>query len=165
LDESRSLTVVPRQPSVFLAADAFTARTPGLADCGSGGIIGVHPTALNADGSLNSCTNRAIAGSAVTVFLNGMISGVAGEAPAPVTAQVGGNTETAVAVPVTVSAGANGVLAVNVPIPPADSNTALISLQAGGVAVREPVLVIWTRPGPATLTDPVPSSGQERIHR
>jgi len=75
------------------------------------------------------------------------------------------NTETPVQVPVTVSAGANGVLAVNVPIPTADSNTALISMQAGGIAVREPVLVIWTRAGPASLTGPIPAFGQQRVHR
>jgi len=165
LDESRSLTVVPQQPGVFLAADAFSTPTPGLAYCGSSGIVGVHPTALNADGTLNTCTNRAAAGSAVTVFLNGMISGVAGAVPAPITAQVGGETEVAVAVPVTVSAEANGVLAVNVPIPLADDSSAQISLQAAGVAVREPTLVIWTRPAPADLLDPVPALGQKRVER
>jgi hypothetical protein len=101
---------------------------------------------------------------AVTVFLNGMITGVADAAPAAVTAQVGGDTETALAVPVTVSA-ANGVLAVNVPIPPADDNFALVSLQAGGVAVREPTLVIWTRPGPQELPVAVPAFRQKRVQR
>jgi hypothetical protein len=47
-------------------------------------------------------------------------------------------------VSVTTSPNANGVLAVSVPVPANGRTFAQISLQAGGLPVREPTLVIWT---------------------
>lgn len=74
LDETRTVAVAPRQPSVFLTAEALAGAQPSC-----GGSDGVAPTALalNADGSLNSAGNPAAAGSIITIFLNGVPPGTA----------------------------------------------------------------------------------------
>lgn len=72
VSESYYLAVVPRQPSYFLAAATFSGTIFDLATCNSQSIAGIQPLALNADGSLNTCTNSAAPGSAVTVFLDGV---------------------------------------------------------------------------------------------
>jgi uncharacterized protein (TIGR03437 family) len=72
LSETRTLGVVERQPSIFLTAAGSQSSFPGYSVCGGMVVIGVAAVALNADGTLNDCTNPAVAGTTVTVFLNGL---------------------------------------------------------------------------------------------
>ncbi len=72
VSETRTLDVVERQPAVFLSPAAFGSPFPGYTVCGGMVAIGEAAAALNADGTLNDCTNPAIAGSIVTVFLDGL---------------------------------------------------------------------------------------------
>lgn len=71
ISQARTVTVAPEQPSVFLSAAAFRSPIEGYAVCGDATVAGAPALALNEDGTLNSCTNPAKAGSTVTVFLNG----------------------------------------------------------------------------------------------
>jgi uncharacterized protein (TIGR03437 family) len=75
VSESYILAVVARQLSVFLSADNFGGPVFGQLSCNGASYAGVHPLALNADGSVNTCANPARAGSAVTLFLNGLGAG------------------------------------------------------------------------------------------
>jgi uncharacterized protein (TIGR03437 family) len=72
LDETRTLAVVPEQPSVFLNVDALEGTASSCS-----GTDGPAPAAvaLNADASLNSPSNPAAMGSMVTIFLNGVAPG------------------------------------------------------------------------------------------
>jgi len=60
--------VVASQPASFLSA-------VGYAACGSIPTTSLSPLASNADGTLNSCSNPAVAGSLVQVYLNGVGAG------------------------------------------------------------------------------------------
>jgi uncharacterized protein (TIGR03437 family) len=72
VSESYTLAVVERQPSVFISASAFSQPLFDSAACNGQSISGLQPLALNADGTQNSCSNPAAAGSVVTIFLNGL---------------------------------------------------------------------------------------------
>src|SRR5579863_7395217 len=72
LSETLTLGVVPRQPTVFLTSAALGSLFPGYTVCGGVVAFGVAAVARNADGTLNDCTNPAIAGSTVTLFLNAL---------------------------------------------------------------------------------------------
>src|SRR5258706_16332763 len=71
LRDTRAMGVLDRQPVIFLSPAAFESPLPGWSTCGTQQAFGQSALALNADGTLNSCTNPATAGSTVTVFLNG----------------------------------------------------------------------------------------------
>ena len=71
VSETRTLGVVARQPAVFLSQAAFASPFPGWSTCGGAAAFGQAALALNADGTVNDCTNPATAGSVVTVFLGG----------------------------------------------------------------------------------------------
>jgi uncharacterized protein (TIGR03437 family) len=71
VSETRTLGVVERQPAIFLSLAALLSPLPGYSTCGTTEGLGQAGLALNADGTLNDCTNPATVGSAVTVFLNG----------------------------------------------------------------------------------------------
>ncbi|MGP0076645.1 MAG: hypothetical protein ACLPWF_32415 [Bryobacteraceae bacterium] len=136
LDETRTLAVVAQQPSVFLTDEALGGVTsPCYGPDGSApGAV-----ALNADGSLNSASNPAAAGSTVTIFLNGVapgaaVTGSANDNPAKFTAS---------------SEAHEGALAVSFQIPQGNAQAptpgvTLTALQAGGVAVRENVVAVCT---------------------
>jgi uncharacterized protein (TIGR03437 family) len=72
LTERKIVSVVQRQPSVFLAPDALLSDVPGYFYCGNTFSRAQHALALNADGTLNTCSNAALAGSTVTIFMNGL---------------------------------------------------------------------------------------------
>lgn len=145
---SRDFTVAPIQPSVFVNA--------GYASC-QGTITNWQlAVALNADGTVNSCSNPAVSGSTVTLFLNGL--GLAGGtpasgavAPSPATLinppfNVSGTTS-AESVPGTI----NGVWSVRVEVTPAipfnQSNLApfLVAFTNGDVVALNSV-VLWAKP-------------------
>jgi uncharacterized protein (TIGR03437 family) len=71
VSESRTLGVVQRQPAIFLSPSALLSPIPGWSLCGTSAAFGQAAMALNADGTLNDCSNPATAGSPVTVFLGG----------------------------------------------------------------------------------------------
>jgi uncharacterized protein (TIGR03437 family) len=138
-------SVVPSQPSAFVQAVSYAA-------CGYEIRESLLPVALNADGSVSGCGNKAPRGTFVTVFLNGLglagghpVTGAIGttsEAP-PVSATASFSTEP---VPVTADAGAiNGVWQAQIAIPLAWSGPSLqFTLTVNGVAVRDS-LVLWLK--------------------
>ena len=63
---------MPRQPSVFLRAGRRRSAAPGFFTVMMASARNQHALALNADGTLNACTNGAMPGSKVTIFINGM---------------------------------------------------------------------------------------------
>lgn len=137
--QGRTLVVVPEQPSIFLTAGALEG---GALACGPPGSGTVRPAALalNADGTFNSPANPAIAGSAMTIFLNGVAPG----------ATLTGTTQTSYGItsvkfaPGTPPAN-NGALPVTFAAP-ATTNYALVQLQAGGTAARETSVAVCVQP-------------------
>jgi uncharacterized protein (TIGR03437 family) len=139
LDETRTLAVVPQQPSVFLTA-ATLAGT--MASC----FIGAPPeaAALNANGSLNSLENPAAPGSTVTIFLNGVAPGTA----------LTGDADNSINNPITFTPqpGSNGgALPVTFQIPQNASGTIALSMWAGGTpftgtAIRETDFAVCVSP-------------------
>jgi uncharacterized protein (TIGR03437 family) len=137
--------VVPSQPSAFVQA-------VGYATCGYEIRESLLPVAVNADGSVSGCGNKAPRGTLVNVFLNGLglagghpVTGAIGttsEAP-PVSATASFSTEP---VAVTADAGAiNGVWQAQIAIPLGWSGPSLqFTLTVNGVAVRDP-LVLWLK--------------------
>jgi len=134
LDETRTLAVVPQQPSVFLTDEALAGT---LSPCNGPDGTAPAAVALNADGSLNSASNPAAVGSRVTIFLNGVPSGAA----------VTGFANDSV-VPFTAASGSNeGALPVTFQIPPINAQAptngvTLTALQAGGRLARESVVAV-----------------------
>ena len=153
VSEGRTLAVAARQPSIFLSPAALTSGYSLLSECGGKLLFGQTAVALNADGSLNDCTNPAAAGSVVTVFLNGVgpvtpafETGAIASAPAvPLSPSLepGPFTGTTVISTTTVLGAITGVVQVQVRAgtPPALFNGASLA----GVPLRERVIEIWTR--------------------
>lgn len=71
VSETHTLAVVERQPSIFLSPAALLSQQPGYSTCGSQILFGQTAVAINADGTLNDCSNPAVVGSVVTVLVNG----------------------------------------------------------------------------------------------
>jgi uncharacterized protein (TIGR03437 family) len=84
--------------------------------------------ALNSDGTVNDCTNPAVAGSMVTVFLNGF--GVV--TPALATGVIGGGPAVSLAPSLDPFTGTTVIATKSLP-------------GHHGVALRERVILIWTR--------------------
>jgi uncharacterized protein (TIGR03437 family) len=138
-------SVVPSQPSAFVQAVSYAACNGEIRES-------LLPVAVNADGSVSGCGNKAPRGTLVNVFLNGLglagghpVTGAIGatsEAP-PVSATASFSTEP---VAVTADAGAiNGVWQAQIAIPLAWSGPSLqFTLTVSGVAVRDS-LVLWLK--------------------
>ena len=145
LMEREKIAVLPRQPSVFLAQDTVLAAVQGFFYCGDGLSRNQHALALNADGTLNTCSNGARPGSKVTIFMNGI-----GQTQP---AQATGATNPAPPVKLTPGVTGSGILSTTTS-PGAISGVAQVQLQAtstgflevaptvAGVPAREPI-VIW----------------------
>ena len=73
LSETYTLGVVQRQPALYLAPATIASRFTSYTECGGATVFGVAAAALNADGTINDCTNPAPAGSMVTLFVNGWV--------------------------------------------------------------------------------------------
>jgi uncharacterized protein (TIGR03437 family) len=135
LDETRTVAVVPQQPSVFLTADALAGT---ISSCSGPDGSAPAAVALNADGSLNSAGNPAAADSTVTIFLNGVgpgaaLTGFANDSTATFTSAATGSNE--------------GALRVSFQMPPVNaraptSGVTLTALKAGGTPVRESVVAV-----------------------
>jgi uncharacterized protein (TIGR03437 family) len=72
VSEQYYLAVAASRPSIFVGAAGFGGPLFDRWTCNGQTISGIQPLALNSDGTLNSCANRAAAGSTITVFLNGL---------------------------------------------------------------------------------------------
>ena len=146
VSESYILAIVERQPSVFLAASAFSQPIFDSAVCNGQTVSGLQPLALNADGTQNSCANPAVSGSTVTIFLNGLgvtnlapATGVISSSALAITPAAGSGTHL---LPTATLPGSIASIAqVQIPV----SSTGSIALQVGTFLVRGPGILIWVR--------------------
>src|SRR5581483_3140113 len=151
--ETRLLTVVDRQPAVYLSPAAFESPVPGSSVCGGAVVFGQTALALNADGTINDCTHPAPAGSAVTVFLNGFgqvtpALATAALSPSPATALTpsldpGQFTGTATIAITTVPGLITGLAQIQ--LSPGAPSALLNGASFGGAPLRERLIVIWTQ--------------------
>jgi uncharacterized protein (TIGR03437 family) len=156
VSEMRTVRVVERQPAIFLSQAALASPFPGWSACGGATTaLGQAALALNADGTVNDCTNPASAGSTVTVFLGGfgpvtpaLATGVIATGPAALAPSLNAGSFTGTTVVATTS------------LPGSITGVARVQLQAGGsggqnvllngptlagTPLRERVILIWTR--------------------
>jgi uncharacterized protein (TIGR03437 family) len=159
LSESRTLGVAARQPSVFLTPAASASLFPGYMVCGGVLSIGAAAVALNADGTLNDCTNPAVAGSIVTVFANGLgqvspaLATGAVAAASPVALTPGVDIAVPGLAPMfsqtwSVPGSINGVAQVRFQVPKGTSSPAAFAVvpTLAGVVLRERLILVWTKP-------------------
>ena len=155
ISESYILAVAAREPGVFLGSADFSAPLADDATCNGQIFAGLQPLAVNADGTINSCSNPAAPGSTVTIFLNGL--GVT--TPAQVTGAIASSTvaisPTALLIPgsgpaatlptFTLAGAISSVAQVQVQV---GATSSVVNLDVGGPAsaaysVRGPGIVIW----------------------
>jgi uncharacterized protein (TIGR03437 family) len=135
LSDSLTLPIVASNPTAFLNTGTPSAA---LATCDTESAATFNallPLAFNPDGSVNTCLNPAPAGSIVTLFLNGL-----GVISSPIVTANGVTVVSVSALPDTIS----GIWEVNAQIPAsAVAGGNQISFTAGGVPVRDGLLVVW----------------------
>jgi uncharacterized protein (TIGR03437 family) len=158
VSETRTLGVVDQQPAIFLSPAAFESLLPAWTPCGTSQSFGQAALALNADGSLNSCTNPASAGSVVTVFLNGygvvtpsLATGAISQSPAvaltpSISIDPGPFTGTTV-VDITTDPGAiTGVARLQLQVGGAGGQNVLLENPTlAGIYLRDRLILVWTR--------------------
>jgi uncharacterized protein (TIGR03437 family) len=153
VSETRTLLVSQRQPAVFLSPAALLSPIPGWSVCGTSAAFGQAALALNADGTVNDCTNPAAAGTPVTVFLGGfgpvtpvLATGAITQAP-PValtpSLDPGPFTGTTVISTQTVPSSITGIAQVQ--LRPGGPYVLLNGASLAGVPSRERVILVWTR--------------------
>jgi uncharacterized protein (TIGR03437 family) len=144
--ESYILAVNAIQPGLFLNPSSFDAPLFDEVTCDGQNFAAVQPLALNADGSVNSCSNPASQGSRVTIFLNGAsggtpfeLSSAGASAPAKLAAQ---------ALPGAIT----GVVEAQVPVPTTSSAVLLGVVDSSGTlhTVRGPGVAVWVSSTPAS---------------
>jgi uncharacterized protein (TIGR03437 family) len=158
VSESRTLEVADREPAAFLSPAAYGSAFPGYSVCGATVAIGEAAVALNADGTLNDCANPAIAGSVVTIFVDGLgpvtpalMTGTIAAAP-PVRLTPGVDvldpnlapiSSTTTSVPGSIS----GVAQVRLQVPRGSGPLTPVALTptVPGNTFRERLVLIWTR--------------------
>jgi uncharacterized protein (TIGR03437 family) len=157
--ETITLAVDAQQPSVFLTAAAVNSALPAYTVCGGSVVFGVAAAALNADGTVNDCTNPARPGSTVTVFVNGMgqvtpalTTGAIAMPPAVqlspgVTAVDDDGPNLAVAT-LTVPSAVEGIAQVQLQVPNVSPPLGAVTLvpALSGTVMRERVILIWEAP-------------------
>ncbi|MGD1092340.1 MAG: SBBP repeat-containing protein [Bryobacteraceae bacterium] len=159
VSESYTLAGVDYQPSVFLSSAGFQQPFLDITTCNSQQVAGLQPLALNADGTLNSCSNPAVSGSAVTIFLNGLgitspseMTGAMNSSPIAVTPGVtllvGDPTAVNILSTETLPASITGLAQVQIEVTSTSPflNILLQEGSAGTVRVRGPGVVIWIKP-------------------
>ena len=150
LSETMSLGVAERQPSVSVANGS---QSPYSGRAVAGGRV-----ARNADGTLNDCTNPAIAGTTVTVFVNGLgpvtpalATGAIAQAPpltlTPAVDMVDSNFSTVSSSTSSIPGTISGVAQVAVQVPPSAGSAApfQVTPTVAGKTFRERLILIWTR--------------------
>jgi uncharacterized protein (TIGR03437 family) len=153
VSETRTVAVVDRQPAIFLSQAALASPFPGMSTCGAATKFGQTALALNADGTVNDCTNPAIAGTMVTVFLNGF--GVV--TPALGTGVIAPSPAVALSPSMDPGPFTGTMVIATKSLPGSITGVAQVLLQAGagpgllngpslsGTPLRERVIQIWTR--------------------
>jgi uncharacterized protein (TIGR03437 family) len=148
--DSRTLPVIARNPAAFLIYSDLKPCDLSLL----GYQLGFFPLAFNSDGSPNTCSNPAVAGSVVRIFLAGL--GVT--APAAVTGSVNPNPGIPLNLPITFGGGLaaavvsavalpgsiSGVWQVDLRMPANQTGEIPVSLFIDSVPVRDTNLTIWT---------------------
>jgi uncharacterized protein (TIGR03437 family) len=147
--DSRTLPVIARNPAAFLIYSDL--KPCDLSPLGY--QLGFFPLAFNSDGSPNTCSNPAPAGSVVRIFLAGL--GVT--VPAPVTGSVNPSPGIPLNLPITFGGGLAATVVSAVALPgsisgvwqvdvrmPANSGAVSVSLFVDSVPVRD-YLTIWMR--------------------
>jgi uncharacterized protein (TIGR03437 family) len=138
LSDSQTLPAVATSPSAFLNMETPSAALDDCTTRDSATVNGSLPLAFDADGSVNTCLNRADAGSTVSMLLNGV-----GATSAPAVTVTGPLTLAAVSV---VPGEIGGVWLVALRIPAGQAAGGVqVSLTAGGVQVRDTGLVVWVK--------------------
>jgi uncharacterized protein (TIGR03437 family) len=148
--------VVQRQPAIFLSPAALESPFPGWSTCGQTQALGQAALALNADGTVNDCTNPATVGSAVTVFLGGfgpvtpaLATGVAPQGPATALALAlnpGSFTGTTVLATTSLPGGSTGVSQVRLMVGGGGGGNVLLNGPSlAGTPLRDRVILVWTR--------------------
>jgi uncharacterized protein (TIGR03437 family) len=156
VSETQTVGVVERQPSIFLSQAATASPFPTLSACGGETAYGQAALALNADGTVNDCTNPASVGSKVTIFLNGfgpatpaLATGAIAKSPAVAltpSLDPGPFTGTTVIATGSDPGSISGVAQVQLlPGGVSGANTLLNGASLAGTPTRERVIVIWTR--------------------
>jgi uncharacterized protein (TIGR03437 family) len=156
--ETSTLEVVERQPSVFLSPAALESPFPGYTVCGAMVALGEAAVALNADGTLNGCANPAMAGSTVTVFVDGLgpvtpalATGTIAQAPAvTLTPGVGAfdsNLAPVTTITSSLPGATTGVVQVQLQLPPSSGPLAPVAVTPTvlGNDLRERLILIWAR--------------------
>jgi uncharacterized protein (TIGR03437 family) len=153
VSETRTVGVVARQPSIFLTPAALASPFPNLSTCGAATVFGQAALALNSDGTVNDCTNPAMAGSMVTVFLNGF----GAVTPALGTGLIAPSPAVALAPSMDPGPFTGTTVIATKSLPGSITGVAQVQLQAGpgpgllngptlaGTPLRERVILIWTR--------------------
>jgi uncharacterized protein (TIGR03437 family) len=158
LSESLTLGVAERQPAIFLSPTAIAGPFAGyVALCGGPITIGEPAEAVNADGTLNGCSNPAVAGSTVTLFVDGLgqvtpalTTGTITQSPAmAITPGVGFAVPGSSPLSVTtlcVPGSITGVAQVQVQLPKGLAAGAYqLVPSVGGVVMRERLVIVWVR--------------------
>jgi len=156
LSETRTLAVVDRQPAVYLSPAATGSPFPGYTVCGGIVTIGAAAVALNADGTLNDCTNPAIPGSVVTVFLDGLgpvtpalATGAIAPAPpvvlTPALDALGPTLAPIASTTTTIPGSITGVAQVRLQLPPGAGQLVpfAVTPTVSGKTARERLILIW----------------------
>jgi uncharacterized protein (TIGR03437 family) len=157
VSESYILGVVARQPAAFVSSASFADTFFDTATCNGQTVAGVEALALNADGSVNSCTNPAAPGSTVMVFLDGMGVTAPAQATGAISASATAITPPAALVTPSISESPKplptqtiagliaDVVGVQVPAPSSSSAVQLELVDSQGLtyAVRGPGVIIW----------------------
>ena len=152
--ESYILGVAANQPSVFLTAADFSGPLFGSISCNGVMMPGLQPLALNADGTLNSCTNPAPPNSTVTLFLNGMgdtspaqLTGAIVSTSAqltPAAALNGANVPVTILSTATVPGAISSLAEVQIQI--STTSSVAIPISVAGILAREQNIIVWIQP-------------------
>ena len=157
VSETVTLGVAAREPAVFLTPAALESLYPASTVCGGVVVFGVAALALNTDGTLNDCSNPAIAGSVVTLFVDGLgpvmpalATGAIAAAPAvaltPGVVGVDNNGDigsSTLSLPGAITGVAQWQLQLSTGLPAGPYDVAPF---LGGVPLRERLILIWVRP-------------------
>jgi len=158
LSETVTLGVVARQPAIYLSPAAIGTLYPESTLCGGVFAFGPAALAVNADGTLNECSNPAAAGSVVTVFVDGLgpvtpalaTGAIAAAPPIPLTPGFAGFNGDESPVPVStlsLPGAITGVSQVQFQLPQGlSAGPYAFGPTLNGAPLRERFVVVWARP-------------------
>lgn len=158
LAETRTFAVAERQPAIFLSTLATSSPFPGYTQCGESVSIGPAALAINLDGTVNDCAHPAVAGSPVTLFMNGagqltpaLTTGAVAPAPpvtlTPAVVVLDPNLSPLNTTTQTLPGSLEGVEQIQLSIPASATSTTpfAVTPTLQGVGLRERLALIWVR--------------------